>query len=307
VLDNYTLVAAGGDGQIGLPGETLEIALRTRVSDGGRPVPGARVQYSVLNTVFEGQALNQFSGGAIHASVLPISTTNWPSGNQAVSAIVATDNTGVAQVQWILGNHAELPVQRIEARLLDEAGAPTQQATLFTAHHALAKEIGWVQPAILGPHLPSPANHAQAAFDGIATALARLGLALYAIQPKVVHNNNSRPAIHSELNFSLANLQAIELQAMFPVGFSAHAAQLANGFAIFYEAQLGGAGLRYRVAGTTTQSTTTLRWVPTQAGRTFMQNDLAQTPTPHQIIVELMPGAFGMFGHVQQWTFMLTP
>jgi hypothetical protein len=307
VLDNYTLVAAGGDGQIGWPGETLEIALRARVSDGGRPVGGARVQFSVLNTTFNGQSLNQFTGGAIHASVLPISTTNWPNGNLAQSAIVATDPTGVAQVQWILGNHAELPVQRIEARLLDELAAPTQQATLFTAHHALAKEIGWTAPAILGPHLPPQPTHAQAAFDGIATALGRLGLPLYAVQPRVVHNNNTRPAIEPALNFSLAVLQAIELQALFPVGFSATAAQLAAGFTVFYVAQLGGARLHYGVAGTTTQQTTTLRWVPTQQGRTFIQGDLADNQAPHQIIVELMPSAFGMFGHVQQWTFMLTP
>lgn len=307
VLDNYMLVAAGGDAQIGQPGETLEIALRARVSDGTRPVGGARVEFRLLDFAFEGQPLDQFTGGAVHASVLPVSTTLWPNGNLAQSAVVGTDADGVAQVQWILGTHTGLGTQRMEARLLNELGAPTSQSTLFTSHLAIASEIGWTIPAILQPHLPNPSNHLQAALEGVATALSRLGLPLYAIQPRVVHNNNSRPALNPALNFSLTVLQAIELQAMFPVGFVPSTAQLATGFAVYYEAQLGGIGLRYRVFGTTTQQTTTLRWIPSEQARTFMANNLAETNVPHQVIVELMPSAFGMFGHVQQWTFMLTP
>jgi hypothetical protein len=306
VLDNYMLVAAGGEGQIGQPGETLEIALRARVSDGARPVAGAHVEFRLLDLAFEGAPLNQFSGGSLHASVLPVSTTLWPTGTLAQSAVVATNADGVAQIQWTLGTLTSLGVRSVEARLINEANAPTTQSTLFTAHLAIASEIGWTIPTSLQAHLPNPSNHLQAALEGVATALARLGLPLWAIQPRAVHFDNSRLAINPALTMFLVNLAAIELQALFPVGFNASAAQLAAAVSIWYEHQSGAVNLRYRITGTTTQQGTTARWAPTANGRTFMANDLAQAPVPHLIVVELMPSALGMFGHPQQWSFLLS-
>lgn len=313
VLDNYVLVPAGGDAQLGFPGETLELALRARVSDGGRPVPGARVEFSVLNTTYEEEPLNQFTGGSLHASVLPITTTPWPNSNLAQKAVVATDVTGVAQVQWILGTHTGLPVQRVLARLIDESSQPTTQQTLFSAHLAIASEIAGNIPPVLNPHLSNPGNppSLQAALDGIGVALQRLGLPLYAIIPRLVHVNNSRPLLEPGPSpFSLSNLAAIELQAVFPATFAASAVQLAAAFSVRYErpflinGQLVGHS-PVRLNGTTTQQGTTLRWEPLPVTRSWLQGDLGQTP--RQIVVELMPSALGMSGHPQQWTFRLSP
>lgn len=310
VLDNYVLVAAGGDGQIGWPGETLELALRARVTDGSRAVPGARVRFRVLNREFNGTPLNQFQGGWLHASVLPLSTTPWPSSNVAMEADVATDPSGVAQVQWRLGESTDLPVQRVDAMLVNEFGVPlTAQTTLFSAHHATAREINWVIPPILNPHLPNPSNHLQAALDGVATALARLGLPLFAIVPKLVHNNDSRLPLDPEHGILLSNFKAIELQAVFPVGPTFSAARLAAGFTVTWDAHVGGNALTlpYHMIGTSTQQGTTLRWTPTNDAKSAVDSNLTQQGQTSALIqLEFSPSAFGMFGSVQRWSFFLT-
>ncbi|MEX1366647.1 MAG: DUF6519 domain-containing protein [Nannocystaceae bacterium] len=149
-LDNVTLTPAGGDGQLGIPGETLEIALRVRIADGTRPLAGARVRFSALSRMLDGTNLDEFRGGCIHASANVVSFTPWPGGSRMLEAVVQTDADGMAQVQQILGTERGLPVQRVQATLLDENGDPTSQTTLFTAHMAIASEVQWqvCKPAI---------------------------------------------------------------------------------------------------------------------------------------------------------------
>jgi hypothetical protein len=138
--DDLVLVAAGGEGQIGRPGVVLPIALRARVSAGSRPVPSAHVRFIVMDTHFNGQPLNEFTGGSIHASSNLVSFEPWPGGTRMRTAIVATDAAGVAQVQWILGTDTRLSTQRVTAVLLDGA-TETAQSTLFTAQLAFAHPI----------------------------------------------------------------------------------------------------------------------------------------------------------------------
>lgn len=313
VLANYSLVDAGGNGQLGQPGETLEIALRARVSDGQRPVPGARVEFRILDTTLNGTNLDQFTGGSLIASVNPVTTTLWPNGNRIISAVVATDTTGVAQVQWVLGTETGLAVQRIEARLLDESNQPTTQTTLFTSHLAIASEIGWVISAILKPHLPSPGGNLQAALEGVGVALGRVGLPLWAIQPRVVTVANARLELSPALGIPLAQWSGIELQALFPVGFVASAAQLSAAISVWFERQLAVAGTvvghtPFRLNGTAARQNTTLSWTLAAATRTFLQGELAQAPVgSRRVCVEIIPSALGMQGYPQEWAFNLAP
>ena len=173
VLDNRTLTPAGGDGQFGNPGETLEIALRVRVADGGRPVAGARVLFEDLNRMLDNNALDEFTGGAIHASANVVSSTPWPGGSRMVEAVVATDADGEAQVQFILGTEIGLPVQRVMATLLDDAGQPTPQRHLFTAHLSIAGEITWNVCKHFAPLLNGQ-DDVQSALDLICSSLGNL-------------------------------------------------------------------------------------------------------------------------------------
>lgn len=157
-VEPLMLVAAGGDGQIGWPGETLEIAPRARVSAGRRPAVGAHVEFEVVSRMDDGTALTEMQGGSIHATAGIVSTENWPSGSTTVRAVVETDADGVAQVQWRLGTDTGLPVQRLYAYLLDDDGARTSSYTIFTAHLSIAGEIRWDPCERLEPLLPELAS-----------------------------------------------------------------------------------------------------------------------------------------------------
>ncbi|HEV7721564.1 MAG TPA: DUF6519 domain-containing protein, partial [Iamia sp.] len=175
-VDPLVLVAAGGDGQIGDPGETLEIALRARVSAGRRAAPGQRVAFTIATRMRDGVALNERTGGSLHASTGAVTTVPWPGGTRTLRAVVETDVGGVAQVQWILGTDTGVPVQRVTAELLDGRGDPTDQTTLFTAHHGTAEEILWTPGSRLRNELdPARSRHTvQEALD-ILARLVRTG------------------------------------------------------------------------------------------------------------------------------------
>lgn len=155
-VDDMILVDAGGDGQLGLPGATLELRLRARVSHGSQPVLGAQVRFSVLNRVFEGTALTMDQGGSVVAV---------PGGPAALEVVVPTDADGIASVQWVLGSDRRLPVGRVRAVLLDGAGNDTSQATLFSSHMAIASEIGWTPCTEVGKLVPGRAPNVQSALD----------------------------------------------------------------------------------------------------------------------------------------------
>ncbi|HWB75183.1 MAG TPA: DUF6519 domain-containing protein [Nannocystaceae bacterium] len=141
-VDDTVLVAAGGEGQSGRPGQVLPIALRARVTAGSRPVPDARVRFIVMDDHFNGAPLGEFTGGSIHASANLVTPEPWAGGSRLRAAVVATDAAGVAQVQWILGTETGLTTQRVTAALLDIAGTETAQSTLFTAQLAPATVMG---------------------------------------------------------------------------------------------------------------------------------------------------------------------
>jgi hypothetical protein len=175
-VDPLVLVAAGGDGQIGDPGETLEIALRARVSAGSRPAPGQRVAFTIKTRMRDGVALDERTGGSLHASTGAVTTVPWPGGTRTLRAVIETDGEGVAQVQWVLGTDTGVPVQRVTAELLDAGGEATSQSTIFTAHHGTAEEILWTPGSRLKNELdPGRSRHTvQEALD-ILARLVRSG------------------------------------------------------------------------------------------------------------------------------------
>lgn len=185
-LDHFNLQIAGGNGQKGRPGETLEIALRARVDDGQRPVQNAVVEFELLNRSFEGQDLTQAQGGCVHASANFVSGTKWTNGNLYHTVRTKTDASGVAQVQWKLGEFLSLPTQLVEARLLDGAGNPTAQTALYLAQLDLAREIAW-EPLV--PWLDdvtkdaAPPNNVQAAIDALANRLEQIAASTTAFDP----------------------------------------------------------------------------------------------------------------------------
>ncbi|MGK4004447.1 DUF6519 domain-containing protein [Sorangium sp. So ce1036] len=185
-LDHFNLHIAGGNGQSGRPGETLEVALRVRVDDGQRPVQNAVVEFAVLNRVFEGTPLNEAQGGGVHDSSQGfVSGEKWPSGNLYHTVRTRTDASGVAQVQWKLGEHLGLPTQRVEARLLDRVNNPTAQTALFLAQLDVAREITW-EPLVpwLAAELPGSQNRrVQAAIDTLARRVEELAASTSAFDP----------------------------------------------------------------------------------------------------------------------------
>lgn len=140
-VDDVGLEKIAGDAQLGRPGETLPLALRVQVTEGETPMPGALVAFRVLNRRFHGQALNEDSGGSVHASANRVSQQNWPNGSRAMEVIVRTGADGVAQVQWMLGNDPRVNPQRVKAALLDASGADSDQHGLFHAELNLASEV----------------------------------------------------------------------------------------------------------------------------------------------------------------------
>lgn len=169
-LDHFNLQIAGGNGQQGRPGELLEVALRVRVDDGQRVVENAVVEFTVLNRVFEGTQLNQQTGGTVHASARFVSGDAWTGSTRFHTVRTTTDAEGIAQVQWTLGTRLELTTQRVEARLLGSESVRTDQAVLFIAQLALAREITW-QPLV--PWLAALLNGATATVQGAIDAIAQ--------------------------------------------------------------------------------------------------------------------------------------
>jgi hypothetical protein len=182
--DHFNLHIAGGNGQQGRPGETLEIALRVRVDDGERPIENAVVEFAILNTVDNGQALNEDTGGSVHASARFVSGQVWNGGTRYQVVRTTTDNLGVAQVQWMLGTELTLPTQRVEARLLDRDGKVTAQSVLFLAQLAIAQEISW-QPKVpwLAEQLKGDKRNVQDVIDTLAGLVDQLSRTNTTYQP----------------------------------------------------------------------------------------------------------------------------
>ena len=185
-LDHFNLQIAGGNGQQGRPGEILEVALRARVDDGQRAVANAVVEFSILNRIFNGTQLNQDTGGSVLASVAGrvVSSETWPGGTRAHTVRTRTDDEGVAQVQWTLGEHLELTTQRVEARLVTADRARSDQAVLFLAQLALAGEVRWNREV---PWLAALLNgenaNVQRAIDEIARRLDEVAGGTVAFNP----------------------------------------------------------------------------------------------------------------------------
>jgi len=142
-----TLDYVGGDGQTGVPdltdpaaGAALPAPLQVAVSNGDRPVAGARVRFSVTA-----------GGGTLDGAAGPVE--------------VATGTDGVAAVAWRLGSPAA--DQRVEARLIAD-GAARHLPVRFAARFATARATAF-DPANCPPL--AGARTVQAAIDTLCASM----------------------------------------------------------------------------------------------------------------------------------------
>lgn len=116
LTETTTLSYVGGDGQEGVPGETLPALLEVRVNRGKNPVERAKVRFKIVK-----------GNGEFPGSVSDID--------------LQTDSEGIAQCNWRFGQDRTNPSQQVEAALLDNEDKPISgQVIHFNA--ALRKNSG---------------------------------------------------------------------------------------------------------------------------------------------------------------------
>jgi hypothetical protein len=277
VLDHRNLSVVGGNAQHGRPGERLEIALRVRIDEGSRPVTDAVVEFAVLNLVFEGQALNQNSGGNLLASARFVSGDTWPGGTAHHTVRTTTDQDGVAQVQWTLGTLTDLTTQRVEARLLDANNNTGAQRALFTAQLALADQTAWLPnvPWLTGA-VGAANRQVQAAIDTIATRIEAISIGTPAFDPFVdLHwrstTNNALTILGPQTVVGLQNLAALSFRSdLVPAGRNTSTTYPHGGIVVAAEIPDPQTGLLQvvRLNGNVRRATSGQRWEWTLASST---------------------------------------
>ena len=120
----------GGAGQEAAVGDRLPCPLEVGVTNGGRPVAGARVRFTVPQ-----------AGGTLQAG-----------GNSGTTLFVETDASGVAVVGWVLGQGTGIRCLQVEATLIDTDGTEFVPSLHFSANiSAGAAEDGVVIRQIVTP------------------------------------------------------------------------------------------------------------------------------------------------------------
>ncbi len=118
-LTNEELTYVGGDGQLSVPGETLERPLEVRVTRGATPVADAKVRFTV-------------SGGTG-------TIEDAPGGTSGTTLDIKADSEGIARVYWTLMDANA--GQSVHAVLLDEADVETPLYVVFGAGSGVASGI----------------------------------------------------------------------------------------------------------------------------------------------------------------------
>ncbi|MBN1323485.1 MAG: hypothetical protein JW986_05725 [Methanotrichaceae archaeon] len=131
----------GGDGQEAMPGEFLAEPLRVRVLNGGVPVLGAGVRFTI-----------ESGDGSLEAGLLPSGSERLAAGPERISI---TRDDGIAECRWSLVE--EVPDQEnppqplVRAVLLDQGGDPVLgQEILFGASLSLASQVYYGSGDCLG-------------------------------------------------------------------------------------------------------------------------------------------------------------
>jgi hypothetical protein len=276
VLDHRNLSVVGGNAQHGRPGERLEVALRVRVDEGARPVSGAVVEFSVLNRVFSGQALDQNTGGNLLASARFVSGDVWPGGTAHHTVRTTSDAEGVAQVQWTLGALTDLTTQRVEARLLDANNNAGAQRALFTAQLAIADQTSWLPNVPWLAGVVGAANrHVQAAIDALANRVEAISIGSPAFDPFVDlrwrSTTNTLSALSPETVVGVQNLAALSFRSdLVPTGRSTSTTYPHGGIVVAAEIPDSRTGLLQvvRLNGNVRRATGGQRWEWTLASET---------------------------------------
>ena len=121
-----TLNLVGGDGQEDLPGEWLDEAVRVVVRNGGTPVIGAPVKF----TLPSGGHLADATGAGSPPTGSPSPLT------------VSTGADGVAAVRW-RPDPAGTTTQTLQVQRLNDVGTGIDVAVVATARLSLATEVAW--------------------------------------------------------------------------------------------------------------------------------------------------------------------
>lgn len=131
---NHALFYVSGDGQAGLPGETLPVPLQVRVGNGGWAVAGAVVELR-LDDPAEG-ALTELSGSDV------VSRT--PATGDAHTFRLRVGTDGVVGVTWRLGGRPSIPDQSVTAVLLRDDGGTLVETPMhvrFNGTIARARDV----------------------------------------------------------------------------------------------------------------------------------------------------------------------
>lgn len=114
----------GGDGQEAMPGQPLPKPLEVGVANGGWPVAGVKVRFTI-----------ESGGGTL---------------NPAASGVpprveLLTDANGIARCSWTLGGGAVWS-QQVKAELLDASCNPTHLPIRFNANQSIAGQVAYTPP-----------------------------------------------------------------------------------------------------------------------------------------------------------------
>lgn len=128
-----------GDGQEAMPDLTspatripLAEPLRVGVSNGRWPVAGASVRFRLAADSLRGEL------------VAPAGATPDPGSPQsAQERTFLTAADGTAACEWRLDGHPNVPVQQVEASLLDAGGTPVHLPLVYTANLSLASRVAY--------------------------------------------------------------------------------------------------------------------------------------------------------------------
>jgi hypothetical protein len=186
----------GGAGQEAGAGQRLPCPLEVGVTNGRLPVAGARVRFTVPQ-----------AGGTLQAG-----------GNSGTTLIVETDEEGVAQVGWQLGQAAAAArCLRVEATLLDEDGTEFAPSIHFNANIASGAE----EPGITVRQIVTPDDNNPLRNDTlVAVTRLRRGILITCDQPIApnIGGNSPDPASFRETAVEAKPTCYVTLDLPWPIG-----------------------------------------------------------------------------------------
>ncbi|MEN0068203.1 MAG: DUF6519 domain-containing protein [Myxococcota bacterium] len=153
--DGVLLSIVAGDGQLGRPDDTLDLAMRVRATWEGRPVRGQTVTFEI-DRAFNGRPLTEAEAGGMNtADGTQATGERWPNSQRFWRMTVRTDDDGIALAQLTLGDFRPLWTRFVRAWLPDVPRTDQTEVRL-TATMLLAEQADYApQEGILAEILGS--------------------------------------------------------------------------------------------------------------------------------------------------------